>query len=314
MARGVGPMMRMSAEHEGDTHPSSVLPPEAEAPIEGARPNHTGGFRHQPALSVVPRKATFSSEDSASTNRMQWAPEDSGKNRSHAIVRFFRRPGRKAKPVTLETASDPAPNKELETAKEVQPSPELPDGPEKNTKWQPLSEKPQPALITFPTNRSQQHSLASFREPVRPPSIPSLQMRTPEKSNSNDRPFAGHNLETAEANVPSVSRNGARAESWPGNDEVGADLPPTCWPELPDSSQFRATTSWAGLPDSEAFAATTFYRQPASQSVAQSRFPASLPNSWPDLAPDPVSKDYNWRSLMRSVQRAQRLEKEQRGY
>jgi hypothetical protein len=75
---------------------------------------------------------------------------------------------------------------------------------------------------------------------------------------------------------------------------------PLCWPELPSG---RVKT------------ATSFVDQKMPKEVTPGAIVIdTVSNSWPELPTKRVTNEHNWRSVLRSIERRQQLEKEQRGY
>lgn len=314
-ARRAGPMTRIVAEDGLENPTAQTWPAQPQTANEDASPKH-GGSRRVPACADEPRTRVRKLESSFFEERVQEILQKADESRKSAVARLFRKPGSETKPVALETASAPAPGQELATEKPVQPRPELPSKSANETKWPRWFNKKTPSgPSTFPTEPGQKHSPAFLRYPEQVRSFPSLEMvygDTLNREEPADRRVATSNFESADASNPALSRSSGRAEGWKGNPEV-TDPSPTLWPDLPQSDQVTSATLWRELPDSEVFAATGFFSQPVARPVA-SRFPETMPNSWPSLAPEPVTTDFNRRSLIRSLQRSQRLEKEQRGY
>ena len=85
----------------------------------------------------------------------------------------------------------------------------------------------------------------------------------------------------------------------PARQEIYVDPQPTCWPD------FSPRSERAPVP---------FTEETAVQPTERTQASPGEPNWWPELGAERAAQDHGWRSLMRSVQRSQRLEKERRGY
>ena len=73
----------------------------------------------------------------------------------------------------------------------------------------------------------------------------------------------------------------------------------TCWPELPALPMVAAASfTWPG----------------AGRVKEIMDYEPAAANDWPVLAESSAKLEAGWRALLRSVERSQRLEREQRGY
>jgi hypothetical protein len=339
-AQRAGPMMRRSAENIQEPAPSRTWPTESRSDDKGApvrfraahgadpmearmqsRPDASRRaiFDQQPdpdaaprGLSTTPLKPdvpqhetpaspvlAFETRGTFSKNPVHW-PEKQGENGGkHLVTRFFRRlRGKYGRERSLHLIPTASQGLNPETSEQFEPRSSAKVGTQ--ALWQPRSETAQPLPVTRSIPDSAQDSRTSslnaewqdaflYREHV---ASKFADLSVPRRSPAR-----------VEAAPSPVAENQPSADRWPSGLEIVSDPSPICWPELPQPGQLHTA----------AFSRPSVSNR-SEQSSAQNGFPANVPNWWPDFAPDPVAKEYNWRSLLRSVQRSQSLEKEQRGY
>ena len=210
------------------------------------------------------------------------------------FVRFFRRSKKTDQPVQVireVRASNPSQNEIPQKQSEALPVPPRPSS--TSTVWPRTSETSRLAPIIFHNASRPSHS--AFRNPPR--SSPAF-------------PREGSAPDQKDADIATSKRSIARAET-----PISPVLRYEAGSRHDHEMQQPAPLRWSALPSPSREAATRFSEQSASHEPRQTRFARGEPNWWPDLLPDdPSSKETNWRSVMRQIQRSQRLEKEQRGY
>jgi len=339
-AQRAGPMMRRSAESVPEIVPSRTWPAESKsadksAPVrvraaDGADPmearmrsrpdaSRRTIFDQQPGPHAAPRGPSttplkpdtaqdeksaspvlaFETSGTFSKNSLHWPAKQRENGGRHLVTRFFRRlRGKYGRGPSLHLI--PTASRELKPETSKQFEARSSDKVGTQTLWQPRSETAQPLPVPRSTPDSAHDSRTSslnaewqdaflYREHV--------------ATKFADVSVLRHSPARVEAPPPPVAENQPSADRWPSGLEIVSNPLPICWPELPQPGQLHTA----------AFSRPSVTNR-SEQSSAQNGFPANAPNWWPDFAPDPVAKEYNWRSLMRSVQRSQSLEKEQRGY
>ena len=180
--------------------------------------------------------------------------------------------------------------------------------------WQspmePVAKKQRPVRPTSPTD-SNRKRFPALSDSVRPIPFPTLPKRREDEFVDFRIPVSKADLTRA---TSSSRLNPAAIEVRGERHEVLDNLAPTYWPELSEFKESARKHSQTESPDSRRITSDSFSLSPDSQGVPLNTFSAKPPNSWPSLAPDPAARSSNERSMRRSLQRSQRLEKEQRGF
>ncbi len=283
-AQRAGPMMRRSAESVPEIVPSRTWPAESKSADKSAP------VRVRAADGADPMEARMRSRPDAS--RRTIFDQQPG---PHAFRRLRGKYGRGPSLHLIPTAS-----RELKPETSKQFDPRSSDKVGMQTPWQPRSETVQPLPVPRSTPDSAHDSRTSSLNAEWQDAFLS---REHVASKFADVSVPRRSPARVEAPPPPVAENQPSADRWPSGLEIVSDPSPICWPELPQPGQLHTA----------AFSRPSVSNR-SEQSSAQSGFPANVPNWWPDFAPDPEAKEHNWRSLRRSVQRSQSLEKEQRGY
>ena len=233
--------------------------------------------------------ASFSTHRIAPQAEMHWLSK-SGDKAQGAITRFIRRLSAKLQVAgPHSTFREPA-SVEAKSLKHIFRVPKTHLG-NQSPEWQKTQEKTASAPALFP-GREDNHALrAAFAALSSQPRESPVESWFPERGHKPLRHpsrFDGHSDSVTTRDIDFQAR---RADSqW---------LPST-WPELP-SSRDRASASFSDRNLGQVPDITTFGTTAAA-------------NYWPELGADRSSRKQNWRSLMRTVQRSQRRDREQRGY
>jgi len=159
--------------------------------------------------------------------------------------------------------------------------------------WHKAQEKTESAPTAFRGRNQNPAVRASFSELPSQTRLAHLESSFPERhgkiASSRDRSLFRRSFKPAAG--PDINFHGYRVDS---------EWQPSAWPELP-SSMLHTSSSFSdhGL----------------VQVAESTHFAATVPaNRWPELGADRNAREQNWRSLMRTVQRSQRRDREQRGY
>jgi len=234
--------------------------------------------------------ASFSTHRIAPQAEMQWLSK-SGDKTEGVIARFFGRLSAKLKIVEPHsTFGKPASVEAKSTKRVFQEVPKTHLG-SQSPEWQEANEKTASAPAVFPS-RDDNHALrAAFAALNSGPGESRVESWFPERGGNllrHPSRFHGHADPVAKLDINFQAR---RADSrWQ----------PSTWPELPSSADH---------------ARASFSDQNLGQMSDTTSFGTVAPaNYWPELGADRRGNEQNWRSLMRTVQRSQRRDREQRGY
>jgi len=236
--------------------------------------------------------ASFSTSRNAPDTEMHWLSKSGDKTQS-VLARVLRWLSARSQ------AADPRPSfskpasVEGKTPKQVFPQGPKPHRGNHGPEWHKAEEKIPSAPTVFPGRNGNHAVRASFVESQSQSRRTPLESQFPEQRGSiassvNHRFFGQHSNPVAE---PDINFHEYRADS---------EWESASWPELPSSMHdTNISLSDRGL----------------SHMAEATKFDAIGPaNYWPELGADRNDKEQNWRSLIRTVQRSQRRDREQRGY
>jgi hypothetical protein len=313
--RRAGPMTRVAAEQQRARRSPNTSLPTIDPHSEPSVADQGTDFRSEPSLSLSPRETAFQSSGPWLRSCLQWVEQTRG-GISHAMVHLFRRPLAND-PTAAPVRSQPAQtDRTLEmtmtnTAEAGRPQSQT-LAPDNNARFD-LEDAHQQESV-FPTSWSQQHSIVRFPEAARESSFPSLWPHGEKKI--SDRPVPARGIANVDVENTAPSLDQTILEAWPFREVVRTSLSPIHSTDLLGSKPDPSTGAvyWPELPDSETSAGAEFPPSSGVETTAPRGFPPEIRNSWPELAPDPGTRSFCWRSVLRTLRRSQRLEKEQRGF
>ena len=280
--------------------PSQKL--EAKTPPQVRTHQHETQFSSQGSKDAANPAAMFPQEAKNRQPGVNWSLEVAVR-KPNLLARFF---GKLLKKADSTTPADlvkepmkkptvkPAFERDAQLKVTRQPVPALPppvvrESAKKN-EWPSHPEKARREPLMFPGSDERRHPRATFGE-----------HDFPSQAHGPAQFRAAHRRCKGSVEPATFPASESRLEQYfaPQSREASFEPMPTNWPELPDLPKVAAASfAWPGAAP---------LKQP-------SEFEAGPSNWWPELNDSPTKKEHSWRALMRSVQRLQRLEKEQRGY
>lgn len=305
VAKDAGPVVVTNVD-ESATAPSTTWPANVEEHnAVRSSPDWTEISRHaasrpnaefsETELTSRPSSNAFCpNHRTASQTEIHWPPKNTAKTES-AITRFLRRLSAKSQAVEphptfgkLASLETKAPGRNFPEVSKTHRGKQSPE-------WQTTVTNTVPESATFPVHDRNHATPSSFRESHSQSRLTHIEPWFPEAHWSVASPgregvFRQHQNSDAVMN-PRLNFPGRRENS---------ERQPASWPELPSS-----------MHDTNMSFSDDRLRQVAETTNFADVGPA---NCWPELGADRSSKEQNWRSLMRIVQRSQRRDREQRGY
>lgn len=307
--RNAGAPMRGGSEDAGESlQPSSEATEsrfETKATGKNERANqwYTTAQKHHTArrgahfdmanTALVPR-TVFPVKQAQESEAVRWAPAATRQS-SGAVVRFLGwlagSPSRKPAPISDEaSAARPKPSSARILKFEAPPQ----RNQVHERKWEPSQGRERAVLLTFPSPKD-------LRAKVRKPA------------------YASVGRDAAAANMQ-WKQEVERPANWVGFDrgnstasEAVARVAPAFVHDTSALPENPSLASWPELPVPHLPEAAALREAEIAVPKAEGRFENAC-NVWPELPLAAAENGFNWRSLMRSVVRSQRLEREQRGY
>ena len=244
----------------------------------------------EPATTEVPKTA-FVAERRQTAESVQWAPAPKHNNKN-AIARFFgwltgSTPRKTVKAAYAKSIDKPSPSARVLKLD----SKARRDGTHEQ-KWERPPERERTALLTFPQPKDSR----AIRQPsygsVSRIAPPSVQWQREAQKPASCVQF-GREMGAGSAAVARIAPAIAH--------EIG---------NMPANSEL---ISWPELAEPQTCEGAAFHEHKSDLPKPELQINSTL-TLWPELPSDSARNDFNWRWMLRFVERSRRLDKEQRGY
>jgi hypothetical protein len=283
------------APRESSSVPEKQWPAKAKVAEEVSTPVRSESRTDEVKAARAP-SVTFAAGQGSQTDRMKWNEVQNESGKRNFVARFVTWLAKKTFP---KSSSAPAEgltaNSGTKPAKVIQFESGAPGVKKQSPAWQAPSEGNQLAPLVFPRLSRAKSTEKSRKEPQVAVAFKETPVQWTEQRGNQAR--LRQSFPAAES-IPVLPDSSARALSR----------------EIQDPAPHPQFTYWPELSPNSERSPVPFAEENAAQPRERTRASGTEPNWWPELAPEAARQEYGWRSLMRSMQRSQRLEKEQRGY